>query len=107
MRGQRIFIGLAVLAMAPWAWADIGSTSNGAPLHLGQRVADATLARQRGGTDTASGAVVGNQAINVTTGGNVIAGGALAGASGVPVVVQNTGNNVLIQSSVVVNVQMK
>jgi hypothetical protein len=79
---------------------------------LGKRVADQALAQQRGGADLASDAVLkgvvsDNQAVNVTTGGNLITGGAFAGASGVPVVIQNSGNNVLIQSSTIVNVQLK
>ncbi|MEP7101078.1 MAG: hypothetical protein ABI781_11250 [Burkholderiales bacterium] len=78
----------------------------------GKPVADRSLAQQRGGTDggsatTLTGTVSANQAINVTSGGNVIGGGAFAGAAGVPVVIQNSGSNVLIQSSVVVNLQLK
>jgi hypothetical protein len=71
-----------------------------------------SLARKRGGSDTFSdmrlrGVVAGNQATNVTTGGNVISDGALAGATGLPMVIQNSGNNVLIQNATIVNVQMK
>ncbi|MBE1159737.1 hypothetical protein IGX34_05020 [Dyella sp. 7MK23] len=54
-----------------------------------------------------SGTVTGNSASQVATGSNAIAGGAFAGASGLPSVIQNSGNNVLIQNGVVVNVQMK
>ena len=72
------------------------------------------LAGQRGGSDAGSssdlrltGTVAGNSASNVATGNNVITDGALAGASGVPLVVQNSGNNVLIQNATVINVQVK
>ena len=70
------------------------------------------LARKRGGTVTLSdmrlkGVVADNQAVNVTTGGNVISEGALAGATGLPTVIQNSGNNVLIQNATIVNVQLK
>jgi hypothetical protein len=70
------------------------------------------LAAQRGGTDVAStaaqdGAVSGNRATNTVSGGNVIASGAFANASGLPMVIQNSGNNVLIQNSTIVNVQFK
>jgi len=71
-----------------------------------------SLAGKRGGADTFSdmrlrGVVAGNKATNVTTGSNVISDGALAGATGLPMVIQNSGNNVLIQNATIVNVQMK
>lgn len=70
------------------------------------------LGGQRGGTDvfndmTLRGVVADNRAINVSTGGNLVSQGALAGMSGVPMLVQNTGNNVLIQSATIINVQLK
>ena len=72
------------------------------------------LARQRGGTDTGSlsdmkrnGVVTDNHASNLTTGSNLITDGALSGASGVPLVVQNSGNNVLIQSATIINVTVR
>lgn len=70
------------------------------------------LEQYRGGTETIvndtklNGTVTGNSAINVTTGGNFIGGGSFANASGVPIVIQNTGANVLIQNATVVNLQM-
>lgn len=48
-----------------------------------------------------------NQAYNLTTGGNLISEGAFAGSSGFATVIQNSGNNVLIQNSTIVNVQFK
>ena len=60
---------------------------------------------------TASSEIVGlnhsNTANNTINGGNVIAAGALASSSGVTSVIQNTGNNVLIQNSMVVNLTLK
>jgi hypothetical protein len=75
-------------------------------------VAADKLDAYRGGTDTIvndtklNGTVSGNTAINVTTGGNFIGGGSFANASGVPIVIQNTGANVLIQNATVVNLVM-
>ena len=46
-------------------------------------------------------------ASNVTTGSNVISDGAFAGIGGLPMVIQNSGNNVLIQNATIVNVQLK
>jgi hypothetical protein len=72
----------------------------------------ARLEQSRGGTDTKTdvkldGVVTGNSATNVSTGGNVIDSGSFANMSGIPVVIQNSGANVLIQSSTVINVQFK
>jgi hypothetical protein len=46
-------------------------------------------------------------AYNVSTGSNWIGEGSLAGAAGIPLVVQNSGNNVLIQNSTIVNMQVQ
>jgi hypothetical protein len=72
----------------------------------------AKLDESRGGADTKTdvkldGVVTGNTATNVSTGGNVIDSGSFANMSGIPVVIQNSGANVLIQSSTVINVQFK
>lgn len=68
----------------------------------------------RGGTEvvvnndsTLGGMVHDNQAYNLTTGSNLVAEGSLSGASGFATVIQNSGNNVLIQNSTIVNVQVK
>ncbi len=79
---------------------------------LGVAVDAKVLARKRGGDGVINemqlkGVVADNRAINVTTGGNYITEGAFAGTSGLPMVVQNSGNNVLIQNATIVNVQVK
>jgi hypothetical protein len=66
----------------------------------------------RGGTEVLNiskndGIVGNNQAYNLTTGNNVITEGSLAGASGFSTVIQNSGNNVLIQNSTNINLQVK
>lgn len=71
----------------------------------------ATLARQRGGTQVRNdialaGTTADNSASHVTTGNNAINAGAFASMSGLPVVIQNSGANVLIQSAVILNLQM-
>lgn len=45
-----------------------------------------------------------NTAINSVTGGNTISNGAFASAHGLTTAIQNSGNNVLIQNSTIVNV---
>jgi len=80
---------------------------------LGTSVSGSTLARSRGGIETTTetmtlnGSVDHNTDNHVVTGSNLIDGGAFSGAVGLPTVIQNTGNNVLIQSGVIVNVQFK
>lgn len=53
------------------------------------------------------GDVAGNGAYNNTTGGNYINAGSFSDSSGVINVIQNTGNNVLIQNATVVNLTLK
>lgn len=80
---------------------------------LGPPATDALLERARGGSDLTvvdtklTGAVAGNSATNVTTGWNVIQNGSFANMSGIPIVVQNSGANVLIQNATVINLQLK
>lgn len=71
------------------------------------------LADLRGGAEinrtemTLSGTTSGNVADQVITGSNVISAGSFASMSGIPLVVQNSGANVLIQNAVIVNVKME
>lgn len=80
---------------------------------FGLPAAPGQLERERGGSDAIvtnaalSGAVTGNSATQVVTGGNTIQASSFAGASGIPIVIQNTGANVLIQNATVINLQMK
>jgi hypothetical protein len=73
----------------------------------------AVLGNARGGSDAIAsdtrvqGDVTGNSAANVTTGANIIQSGSFANAVGIPVVIQNSGANVLIQNATVVNLQFK
>lgn len=80
---------------------------------FGLPAAPGQLERERGGSDAIvtnaalGGAVTGNSATHVVTGGNTIQASSFAGASGIPIVIQNTGANVLIQNATVINLQMK
>ena len=75
-------------------------------------VAMATLESQRGGSQLVvndmqlAGTTSGNSATQVVTGTNAISAGAFANMSGLPVVIQNSGANVLIQNAVILHVQM-
>ena len=70
------------------------------------------LAAHRGGAQTLNdikldGVVADNHAVNLATGSPSISDGAFANAAGLPLVVQNSGNNVLIQNATIVNLQLK
>jgi hypothetical protein len=72
-----------------------------------------TLAHERGREDTVrqdtrlNGDVANNSAVNVQTGSNSIDTGSFANMSGIPVVIQNSGANVLIQNATVINLQFQ
>ncbi|WP_404534855.1 hypothetical protein [Dyella agri] len=95
--------------------ATAAATASAQPVYvdgLGTSVSGSTLAHLRGGiqtteTMTLNGSVDHNTDNQVVTGSNLIDGGAFSGAVGLPTVIQNSGNNVLIQTGVIVNVQFK
>lgn len=110
-------IGLAVTCATPapvHAEEAETLTSATAPLFQGRKVIDMeTLAEQRGGADMhlseirAVGSVEDVKAYDLTTGQNVISEGSFAGTAGMPLVVQNSGNGVLIQNAVILNVEVR
>jgi hypothetical protein len=71
------------------------------------------LEHERGREDTVrqdtklNGDVANNSATNVNTGSNTIDAGSFANMSGIPVVIQNSGANVLIQNATVINLQFQ
>lgn len=77
-----------------------------------QPVATQALAGMRGGSEWVSsnikllGTTAGNTADHVVTGSNAISAGSFANLNGIPLVIQNTGANVLIQNAVIVQLQM-
>ena len=58
-------------------------------------------------TNTLNGTVDNNSAINVVSGNNAISGGAFQGTTGFPMVIQNSGSNVLIQNATILNVTVQ
>jgi len=94
-------------ALAQEAPADTKTLSFGMPL-------DPTrLDGYRGGFDLVkndmqlSGTVANNAASYVVAGNNSIADGAFTNAGGLPMVIQNSGSNVLIQNATIVHVQLQ
>ncbi|KAF1718664.1 hypothetical protein CSC74_02940 [Pseudoxanthomonas yeongjuensis] len=81
------------------------------PSAIGIPVDPGVLQELRGGESSVDNKVLtdgwvdGNVAEDVVTGSNAINGDAFANTSGISTVIQNTGNNVLIQNGMVVNVQ--
>jgi hypothetical protein len=79
---------------------------------FGVAAADELLDRTRGGSNSTdidmrlSGSVGGNTANNVNTGANIITNGSFSNMAGIPIVVQNTGANVLIQNATIINLRM-
>ena len=92
--------------------ADDAMTGPGDPLTAAV-IDDAALSNARGGADThvnqntSTGAVTGNVASQLNTGSNTISDGSFANTSGIPIVIQNSGNNVLIQNSTILNLQLE
>lgn len=76
-------------------------------------VATAKLDDVRGGAEVVvndmrlHGTVGDNAAINTFSGSNIVSDGSFANSAGLPTVIQNTGNNVLIQNATILNVQFK
>ena len=69
---------------------------------------------QRGGADTQvlnkstlNGVVSDNQVNSLNTGSNLVTEGSFAGTSGFATVIQNSGNNVLIQNSTIINLHLQ
>jgi hypothetical protein len=116
---------IAVLALlASPAWAGPGEAQAGrggaaqppakqdAKLDFGPAADLGQLEKSRGGAETKNdmkldGVVTGNSATNVSTGANVIDSGSFSNMSGIPVVIQNSGANVLIQNATIINLQFK
>jgi hypothetical protein len=95
--------------------AATGDSATTAPLRgaaFAQPVDAAVLDTLRGGSQlvhndmTLTGTTADNTARNVNTGTNTISAGAFSSMSGLPVVIQNSGANVLIQSAVILHLQM-
>jgi hypothetical protein len=79
----------------------------------GEAVTSERLGRTTGKDDTVhteavlGGTVGNNTAINTVSGNNVIDNGSFANAQGLPMVIQNSGSNVLIQNATVINLRLQ
>ncbi|VXB66013.1 hypothetical protein [Massilia sp. 9I] len=87
---------------------DAGATSG-----WGEAASSERLGRTSGKDDTVhteavlGGTVGNNTAVNTVSGNNVIDQGSFANAQGLPMVIQNSGSNVLIQNATVINLRLQ
>lgn len=116
-RSIRLGLFLGVLSIAPIACAETE-----AALHdpFGSPVDIDVLADERGGESLSienlrmqlssarlDANVSDNALTSALTGANLIDGGALAGASGIATVIQNSGNQVIIQNNTIINLSVQ
>lgn len=94
----------AIPAMPEMATSEIAA--------FGERVSDADLSTNRGGSALQinemrlDSKLYNNQAIANVTGSNFVTQDAFSGASGFSTVVQNSGNNVIIQNATILNISL-
>ena len=99
-----------VVAMSS-QWSTASDVASVTAFDLAIPVQASSLEAARGGFDYVqndmqlNGTVANNAATNIRTGNNTISDGSFANASGMPMVIQNSGSNVLIQNATIVNVQ--
>lgn len=110
-----LFVAAAsTLAVPAVAWAeDTPITNQQTPAEFGAAaVPDSELANYRGGAtitniNDLNGTLYNNSALDSVTGGNFVTDGALAGSTGFSTLIQNSGNNVLIQNATILNLQVQ
>lgn len=108
-----ILVAAASSLAAPAAWAeDTPAPDQQTTISLDAAVPDSELANYRGGatitnTNDLNATLYDNNALDTVTGGNFVTDGALTGSSGFSTVIQNSGNNVLIQNAMILNLQVQ
>lgn len=103
----------SVLINAPPLQAIAGENDQLEKGEFGIAITDESLATNRGGhnqelnTNTLDAKFYNNQATGNVTGSNFVTAGAFSGTSGFATVIQNSGNNVLIQNATILNVKLQ
>ena len=102
----------AVVLLSGAAWAGGGIEPGAAD--FGSPVEERALEQRRAGESRLElnlqetrATLRDNRAVNTVNGDNYITGGAFHAASGFPLAVQNTGNNVVIQNAFIINLDMQ
>ena len=96
-------------ALAAQGDSDSADLSEG----FGAALPDSDLGAQRGGQDQylndmkLYAQLNDNKAISNVTGGNIVTQDAFAGAKGFATVIQNSGNNVIIQNATILNLRLQ
>lgn len=105
---------LALLAAASFTCAAQDPASAAMDRLLTRTVPDDQLARHRGGADTRvlnlmdiEAALRNNSARANVSGNNSVSTGAFSNASGLATVIQNSGNNVIIQNATILNLDLR
>jgi hypothetical protein len=103
---------LGLLCMRP-AWAAEQAISFNEETLMSDNELSAQSGQGMDGSAIRSNAQLNNNVINVGAGGsftngdNIVSGQAFSGVDGIPTVVQNSGNNVIIQNSTIVNMSFQ
>lgn len=118
-RQNRFFLVLLLMASARAgaepgvdSGVDPGLSGQDASLFGSAAIADEQLDQLRGqkavfNSNEVDGQLYNNEAVSNVTGGNFVTDGSFAGMSGFSTVIQNSGNNVLIQNATVLNLQFQ
>ena len=90
----------------------INALADQGPPILGMAVSEQTLSENRGGyeqlnTNNLNAQLYNNQASYNITGTNTVNGGSFANSSGFATVIQNSGNNVIIQNATILNLKLQ
>lgn len=115
-REQRVRCALVALVMLCPTGAVLATppAAEPPPPSFGQATPVDQLHDMTGGTDTTkninqqtlNGSMSDTEARDTVSGSNVVSGSAFGSSAGLPTVIQNSGNNVLIQNATIVNVRM-
>ena len=116
MKRQNLFFMVLLLMSGAPVWADQGADLSVSDQNISMfgstAVADDQLDQLRGrltvfNSNEVDGQLYNNEAVSNVTGSNFVTDGSFAGMSGFSTVIQNSGNNVLIQSATVLNLQFQ
>ena len=104
---------LGIQVATPALADNVGATPESqAASAFGELVPDTALAANRGGSAlqinemNLNSNLLNNQAVANVTGSNFVTQDAFSGASGFSTVVQNSGNNVIIQNATILNISL-
>lgn len=112
--GESAGVGSALALDAARTWSGQAQPTNAKSVDFGSPLAPHALDRHRAGEAKlqlnlmdVKASLEDNLAINTFNGSNYITGDAFGHASGLPVAVQNSGNNVIIQNAFILNLNVK